>query len=129
MKFVTVTEEDLKRELDEKIANLKEDQKSKFEFEDHPFYKIGHGHCFGRGFYVEYVTKSGIHAYQFGSVWHINGDTYDYIDEEYAKRPTLKPSPPIDLSKITFPVVAQVAAKTIGLDIVPVIPKNKSNEI
>jgi len=124
--FVYVTEEDAKKELQEKIDNLTEDKKSEYQFEGQDLYKIGSGHDFVFGWYVEYVTKKGLQATMFHSgLWRIGGDDYDFKDNQFIKRPEGEHTP-IDFSAIQFPIVKNVNAKTIADDIKGVEPKTFS---
>jgi hypothetical protein len=120
--FVVVTEEDAKRELQEKISNLTEDKKSDFKFKGEYFYEIGAGHDFIHGWFLEYTTKSGIKATDYERYWVIGGNDYELKDNVFIELPKVKHTP-VDWSSVTFPVIKNVQAKTIGEDLTPIKPK------
>ncbi len=122
-KFIYVTEEDSKKELQEAITNLTEEQKSIFKFKGEYFYKIEHGHCFAFGFYIKYVTKTGIVATEYNKWWTIKGDDYEYKDDEFiiiSKAETY----PINWDKVisSLPIVKNINVRTIANDLESVIP-------
>ena len=121
------TNEDVKRELQETIANLDESQKTDYEFDGETLYEIGGGHDFFMGFFASYVTKSGVEAthYYGRRVWWTSKGKYKYKDGEFIKLPEIEsiPSAPVKWEDISFPVVRQVSARTIADDIPPVQPK------
>lgn len=117
-----VTEEDRKRELEETISNLSEDKKSNFKFKGEYFYTISSGHDFVHGWFFKYVTKSGIQATDYKSYWVIGGSDYELKDGKFIKIPVVEIKS-VDWSEVTFPLIKNVQAKTIGEDIIPVKPK------
>lgn len=120
-KLKFITDDDVKRETLQLVADIKEETKSEFEFDGEPFYCIGRGHSFGYGFYLEYITKTGIRAKQFNSgLWFIGSEEYTYD-----KKWILIPKPeytPIDFSKLTFPVVKNVKDTTLAQQLTSVKP-------
>jgi hypothetical protein len=122
--FVYVTEEDARRELEEKIANLTEDKKSDFKFKGEYFYEIGSGHDFIHGWFFNYVTKSGIQGTNYKNYWVIGDAEYKLKDDVFIEIPKVE-TKPIDWSEFTFPIVKGVKAKTMSEDLLPVQPKIK----
>jgi len=122
--LVHVTGEDLKKELEETISNLTEDKKSDFKFKGEDLYEIGSGHDFVHGWFLKYVTKSGVQATDYESCWVIGGNDYELKDGVFVEMPKLEHKP-IDWSEIKLPAVKNVKAKTIGEDLKPVKPFEK----
>jgi hypothetical protein len=127
--FVYKTEEDTKRENQEKSKSVNEDNKSDFVFNGEPFYYIGRGHSFGFGFYEEYITKSAIEGCRYASGnWIINADRYEYVDNEFVliqKKP--RQEKPLDESSFNFPMVKEISSKSLSDELSSVQPK-KQNE-
>lgn len=122
--FVYVTDEDLKREIEKRILELTEDQKSDFVFENHHLYELGRGYDFIYGFYNEYLTKNGIQARQYLSgLWRINNEFYKYKDSNFVLEPKSIDEKPMDFSKVVFPVIKSISAKTLSGDIIDVSPR------
>jgi hypothetical protein len=122
--FVTVTDEDIKRENERVASNLTEEQKTDFVFGGEPLYELGRGHAFIWGFFTEYLTKSAVKAVRYDSgKWHINGDEYVYENETFVLVPPPPPTEPADWSTFTFPVVRQVSANLLANSITPIKPK------
>lgn len=120
--FVYQTEEDVKNERLKIIPELTEEQISEFVFNSENLYKIGTGHSFGQGFYVEYITKSGIVARNFHGEWFINDDSYNYINNSFVKNDKIEYKPqPFELKTIALPVVS-TKIKTIANDLISIIP-------
>lgn len=123
--FVYVTDEDIKRQNEKIASELREDQKTDFIFNGEHLYELGRGHAFGMGFFTEFITKSAIKAIRYDSgKWHINNDEYVYENDTFVLIPPYVPATePIDFSNVTFPIVKNISAKTIGDDIRPEYPK------
>lgn len=128
--FVYPTKEDKEREKQETIANLKEEQKTDFIFNDEVLYYLGRGHSFGQGFYKEHITKSGIKATfdESSETWNINNKRYKYENSKFIEFP-LEPIveyKPIDRSEIlNFPMVKKINTKTISSELKSYIPAHK----
>ena len=121
--LVYTTEEDTKNETKKLISQITEDKISIFSFKGESLYKTGHGHNFVYGFYVEYITKTGIRATQYVSgLWNIGADDYRFNEGEFVLIPKAE-SHPIDWDTLSFPVVKQVSAKTIANDLQSIKPK------
>ena len=121
--IVYTTEEDTKNEIKKLISQITEDEISIFSFKGESLYQTGHGHCFVYGFYVEYITKTGIRATQYASgLWKIGADDYRFNEGEFVLIPKAK-SHTIDWGTLSFPVVKQVNAKTIANDLQSIKPK------
>ena len=121
--FVYVTDEDRKKELQEKIDNLTEDKKSEYQFEGQDLYEIGSGHDFIFGWFVEYVTKKGLQATRHhNGTWGIGDDWYDFKDNQFIKRPKVEYKP-LDFSSVQFPIVKKVNDRTLGDDIKGIEPR------
>ena len=123
--FVYKTDEDIRLENIQIASELREDQKTDFIFNGEHLYELGRGHAFGMGFFTEFITKSAIKAIRYDSgKWHINNDEYVYENATFVLIPICPPTTePIDFSNLTFPVVKNISAKTMGDDIQPVYPK------
>lgn len=123
-----VTSEDMERRDREIIASLSETQKSKYIFNDEPFYLIGTGHDFVYSFFNEYITKSGIKAcqYLYSGSWSINGDKYKYAYESdtFIKIEIVIEDRKIDFDNMTFPVVRKIPG-SIADKLESVIPTTK----
>tara|TARA_R110001632_G_scaffold16672_1_gene53484 strand:+ start:741 stop:1136 length:396 start_codon:yes stop_codon:yes gene_type:complete len=122
--LVHVTGEDAQRELKKTIENLTDEQKSDFKFKGEYLHEIGSGHDFVHGWFFNYVTKSGVQATDYENYWVIDGSDYKLKDDVFVELPKVERKP-IDWSSITFPVINNVQAKTIGEDLTPVQPKEK----
>jgi hypothetical protein len=116
-------ENDIRKENEELFKNISEDKKSEFLFKGEHLYYLGRGHDFLRGFFSEYVTQSGVKAWQFGGLWLIGSDEYEYINNEFVLIPPPPPQEPIDWSEMSFPIVKSVAAKTLSDELISVKPK------
>jgi hypothetical protein len=116
-------ENDVRKENEELVKNISEDKKSEFVFKGEPLYYLGRGHAFLRGFFSEYATQSGVKAWQFGGLWLIGSDEYEYINNEFVLIPPPPPQEPIDWSEMSFPIVKSVAAKTLSEELISVKPK------
>lgn len=125
MKISYITEEDIKKERLERAVNLTEDELSKYKWNGKPLYKIGHGHSFGRGFYIEYLTKDAECVTQYHDSWFNEGDEYKYNKETEIYEQVIIEKvehKDIDFSNLNFPTVKNVKAKSIGMDLEPVKP-------
>lgn len=127
--FVYPTKEDKEREKQETIANLKEEQKTDFIFNDEVLYYLGRGHSFGQGFYKEHITKSGIKATfdESSETWNIDNKIYKYENNDFID---ITPEPveykPIDWSKpLNFPMVKNIKNSTIGSELKSYITSRK----
>jgi hypothetical protein len=116
-------ENDVRKENEELVKNIIEDEKSEFVFKGEHLYYLGQGHAFLRGFFSEYVTQSGVKAWQFGGLWLIGSDEYEYINNEFVLIPPPPPQEPIDWSEMSFPIVKSVAAKTLSGELISIKPK------
>ena len=116
-------EDDIRKENEELGKNVTEDGKSEFVFKGEPLYYLGRGHAFLHGFFSEYVTQSGVKAWQFGGLWLIESDKYEYINNEFVLIPPPPPQEPIDWSEMSFPIVKSVAAKTLSDELISIKPK------
>jgi hypothetical protein len=119
--------EDVKRIQQEKASRVKKKQRSEFIFQGEPLYKLGRGHEFVKGFYTEYVTKTGIAATRYDSeLWIIDNAPYEFKGGEFVLvprkvYPTLTPEQMMgSWDSVSFPIVKNVAAKISGCDLVPV---------
>ena len=120
--LVYTTEEDTKNETEKLISQITEDKISIFSFKGESLYVTGHGHDFGYGFYVEYITKTGIRATQYVSgLWNIGDNNYRFNEGGFVLIPKAE-SHPIDWDNLSFPIVKQVSAKTISSDLISVKP-------
>lgn len=124
--FVYVTEEDIKRETENLVKNIKEKDKTKYIFNGEFLYKTGGGgHCFGFGFYTEYITKSGIRATGYRSgYWVIGSNDYELINDEFIKIEHPEPQK-INWDHLTFPTIKNISTKTIGSQLKSYKPKRK----
>jgi len=122
--IVYVTEEDIKNETKKLISEITEDKISIFFFNGEALYSTGCGHDFVYGFYTNYITKTGIRATQYVSygLWNIGSDDYEIKNDEFVLIPKAE-SYPIDLDKLSFPIVKNVSAKTISEELISVKPK------
>jgi hypothetical protein len=129
--FVYKTEEDVKRENQEKSKSVNEDSKSDFVFNGEFFYYIGRGHSFGFGFHEEYITKSAIVGYRYASGnWIINSNSYEHIDNEFVliqKKP--RQENPLNESSLNFPMVKQVSTVLLSGQLISVQPKKQNKGI
>lgn len=128
--LVIMTDEDVKLEINKQISELVEEQKSEFTYNGQSLYKLGSGHCFVRGFFTEYITKTGINAkyYVYGS-WYINGEKHDYVNCEFIKTPKIERNSnpnPIDFKSFlsSFPAIKNIKPKTLAEDLISVKPKH-----
>lgn len=126
-KLVVVTEEDRKKEIENIILNLKEEQKTDIIFNNENLYYLGKGHSFGRGFYYEHITKTGIKATKYvGGNWFIGDKEYKYENNEFID---VTPEPieykPIDWSNFSFPIVKNIEPTTIADKLKSIQPKWK----
>ncbi len=104
--FVYVTDEDVKKENTELVNSISEDKKSEYVFKGEDLYYLGMGHGFVFGFFSEYITKSGVKAWQYHSgKWSIENHDYNYINNEFVLIPPSPPSEPVDFSSVQFPKV------------------------
>lgn len=124
LKFVYLTEEDVKLKISKQIYKLTEEQKSEFIYNNQPLYKLGTGHDFCYGFFTEYLTKTGINARCYiNNIWHINGEVYNYINSEFIKIPKIKRNlNPINFKNISFPLMKNSKTKTLAEDLISVKP-------
>jgi len=121
--LVYTTEEDTKNETEKLTSQITEDKISIFSFKGESLYETGSGHNFVYGFYVEYITKTGIRATQYMSgLWNIGSDDYEWKNNEFVIIPKAE-SHPIDWDTLSFPVVKQVSSKTISSNLINVKPK------
>ena len=121
--LVYTTEEDTKNETEKLTSQITEDKISIFSFKGESLYETGSGHNFVYGFYVEYITKTGIRATQYMSgLWNIGSDDYEWKNNEFVIIPKTE-SHPIDWDTLSFPVVKQVSSKTISSNLINVKPK------
>lgn len=121
--LVVVTEEDIKNETKKLISEITEDKISIFSFNSEHFYKTSHGHDFVYGFYIEYITKTGIRATQYASgLWNIGSDNYEWKNDEFVIIPKVE-SHPIDWDSLSFPIVKNVSAKTLASELHSFKPK------
>ena len=82
--LVYTTEEDTKNETEKLTSQITEDKISIFSFKGESLYETGSGHNFVYGFYVEYITKTGIRATQYMSgLWNIGSDDYEWKNNEF----------------------------------------------
>lgn len=118
-------EEDAKRErLRRRASGVTEDMKSEFIFNGEHLYVSGNGHSFGRGFFVEYITKSAIVVRRFGDRWLSNGEEYTHSHENGFELVILQklPDEHPGFGEFVFPTALKVAATTMSLDLVPLKP-------
>ena len=94
---------------------MTEDQKTDIIFNGEYLYKNGGGHSFLRGFFVEYLTKSGVRVTQYLSgLWSVGADDYtrdeegNFIKKEY---PPYVPTPTNAWESISLPMVRNVKCK------------------
>ena len=121
--LVVVTEEDIKNETKKLVSEITEDKISIFSFNGEHFYKTSHGHDIVYGFYIEYITKTGIRATQYASgLWNIGSDDYEWKNNEFVIIPKAK-SHPIDWDTLSFPIVKNVSAKTLANELQSFKPK------
>jgi hypothetical protein len=117
-------EDDIRKENEELVKNISEDKKSEFVFKGEHLYYLGEGHAFLHGFFSEYVTQSGVKAWQFvDGLWLIGNDEYEFSNNEFVLIPPPPPKEPIDWSEMSFPIVKSVAAKTLSDELISVKPK------
>ena len=106
--FVYKTDEDVRKENEERSKNVSEDKKSEYTFKGEDLYYEGRGHAFGMGYFNEYITKSGIVAklFHYSLKWVIDNDRYEYVNDEFVLIPPAPVSDtPIDWESIQFPRV------------------------
>ena len=125
--FETITEEE-KRRKEKPILSLTEEQKSEFVFNEEPLYILGRGHSFLYGFFLEYITKTGITAWRFSpELWVIGGEDYEYKNNEFVKKIKIE-TPPIDFSTFKdffLPKVNNTSTKLLAEELISVKPKIK----
>jgi hypothetical protein len=123
--FVYITDEDVKKETLKLVDNIKEEDKSIFVFNGESLYQTkGRGHSFVYGWYLEYVTKSGIRATQYASgLWIIGNEQYTYKNDNFELLPNREVNETLSFDKLAFPSVKQLSSKLISGDIISVIPK------
>lgn len=114
------------QKLLERIKTLTEEDKSVWSWEGKPLYKIGHGHEFLNGFFVEYTTLDAIKVTQFvDGRWFCGGETYKYNKEsdvfEHIKIEPVERKD-IDWSELKFPEIKVAKPTTFAMDIQPVKP-------
>lgn len=122
--FKYVTESDVQKETENLISKISKENITEYEFNGEILYNTGgHGHDFAKGFYSEYITKSGIRATQYSlGRWYIENDSYSYEDGQFTLFGEQK-SHPIAWENISFPIVKHVNAKSIANDLISVKPK------
>ena len=133
MKIKVITQKDIDNQLQQTIKGLTDNDKTNFVWDGKPLYKIDHGHCFGRGFYIKYTTLDAIVVIQYGSRWFCNDDEYRYDKETgiYDKVIIEKvETNDIDFNEVigSFPVVKSVSSKSISDDLIPIKPIDTKNE-
>ena len=113
--------EDVKRIQQKKASRVKKKQRSDFIFQGEPLYKLGRGHEFLKGFYTEYITKTGIAATRYDSeLWIIDNEQYEFKGGEFVQVPRkVYPIPTPEQmmeswNSAPFPIDKNVAAKTRG---------------
>ena len=122
-RLVVVTEEDIKNKTKKLVSEITEDKISIFTFNGEHFYKTSHGHDFVYGFYIEYITKTGIRATQYASgLWNIGSDNYEWKNDEFVIIPKAERHP-IDWDSLSFPIVKNVSAKTLANELQSFKPK------
>lgn len=120
--FVYQTEVDVKNERLKIISELTEEQITDFVFNNEILYKIGAGHSFGQGFYIKYITKTGIEATNFHGEWFINDDYYNYINNLFVKNDKIEyKEQSFGLKTTEFPVIS-TNIKPIAGDLISVSP-------
>ena len=97
----------------------------KFTFKGEELKYLGVGHAFLQGLFKEYITDSGVEAWAFTNFWQINGKKYKWSIDHFDEIPE---EPIIDYgetdsSNFTLPIVKNVSTKTLGSDLISVIPK------
>lgn len=124
--FVNKTDEDIRKENEERGRNVSENKKSEYTFNGQDLYFVGMGHAFGMGYFNEYITKSGIVArlFHYSLKWNIGNDKYEYVDGEFVLiPPTPVSDTPIDWESIQFPRVKNMTGP-IADEIISVQPKD-----
>lgn len=118
--FVCLTEEDIKKEIQKQISELTEEQKTEFVFNGQPLYKLGRGHDFLYGFFIEYITKNGIKARCYDSnIWNIENNNYDYINSVFIERVKKeRNNKPMDFNNVLFPKIKKISSRTLSEDLV-----------
>ena len=126
--FVYESEEETKRNKENVILSLTDEQKSEFIFNSQPLYILGRGHSFLRGFFLEYITKTGITAWCFSpELWVIDGEEYEYKNNEFIRKiQIIDNSRPIGFSDFNdfFPTVKKTNDKLLAEDLISIKPTN-----
>ena len=113
-----------------KASELEEKNSTSYYYKGEKLYLIGRGHCFGRGFYNEFLTKSAIKVVEFST-----GNFY--VENRKAKlngknEIVLIPEEPKEIKNIEkkissedikMPIVRNVNSKLVSDDIISVKPK------
>jgi hypothetical protein len=128
IEFTYQTDEWVKREIKKQISKLTEDQKSEYVFNEEPLYVLGRGHDFCYGYFIEYITKTGIIAKCFYSkiMWCIAGEIYDYKNNEFIKRAKIEPSDTNefnDFYNLGLSIVRRTDNKSLASDLLSIKPK------
>ena len=125
-------EEQEHKKLLERIKTLTEKDKSVWVWGGKPLYKIGHGHEFLNGFFVEYTTLDAIKVKQFvDGRWFCGAKEYKFNKEtdEFTEIVIERKEPSkIDWDSFSFPCSIKVAAHTIADELKPVRPMNAPNK-
>lgn len=123
--FEVYTEADQKRDDEKKRSEIKEENKSEYNFNGEPFYVTSGGHDFVFGWFNEYMTKTGIKAYGYHSGrWVIGSEEY-YLNKkgEFEKLEYPERDPNFTFENVSFPIVKNVGASTLVQDLPSVQPK------
>lgn len=125
-KLDPITHDEYEKRKQESIAALTDDQKTGIFFNDEEFYFLGMGHSFIRSFFKQYITKSGVEAFEYHSFWDINRKEYNYKDGSFTEiiREPYKESK-LGISDIQLPKLKLKVSPTSIADLLkPVKPKS-----
>ncbi len=112
-----------KNNIKREIFELTEDHKTKFSFNDQDLYVVGHGHDFLYGYFIKFLTKTGIEARRYIlGLWVIDGENYEYIENSFVKCPKLEKNVN-NISDINLPIIKKIFSETVSKNLISITPK------
>lgn len=125
-KFNYLTESDIENETKNLVSKITEDKVSEYVFNGESLYETGgYGHNFLKGFYKDYITKSGVRATRYRSgKWLIGNDEYLYENNKFViiEKPKTYD---INWDDATFPVIKNVNSGTISDELQSIRPNDE----
>lgn len=123
--FVTITESDIENEVRNLVNEISEEKISEYIFNAEILYKTGgYGHSFGKGYYYEYITKSGLRATEYSSgEWIIGNKCFHYDNGEFIIDEIQKINDNnIKCDELIFPMIKNINSKTLSEELESIKP-------